>query len=775
VPAASLLRSSSEDQYQLLFEGNPNPMWVYDVETLRFLAVNEAAVRVYGYSREEFLAKTIVEIRPAEERPRLLALLEELPPDWHTALGSPGSWRHLCKDGTELDVEISSQPLSFDGRPARVVQVLDVTARLRAEQALRESEARYRGLIENANDLIATIDLDRRFTTVNAAFERVLGYDRGELVGRPITDVVPEDSQQALRQAYEEKVDGTAAAATYEHELLAKDGTRITVEVASRVIEVDGRPAGIQAICRDLTERKRAAEALRATQERFQLVVEHSRDMIALFEADGRIIYTSPSHETTLGFRPDELEGHTFAEFVHPDDLEAVGSVLEDAVSGVPRESVARVRRSDGTYVTVEGIASPILDESGELRMLVSSSRDISERLRAAELEERLHQSRRLESVGRLAGGIAHDFNNLLTAMNGYGEIALARLAEPGADEKLGECFEEIRHAGDKATMLVSQLLALSRRQVLQPTVLDLNHVVQDYEPMLGRLLGDDIHVRVALADDLGAVLADEGQLGQVIVNLAVNARDAMPAGGTLSMSTRNVTLEDTVGPLPPGEYVMLAVEDTGLGIEPELLDQVFDPFFTTKGPGEGSGLGLATVLGVVEQSGGYVSVYSEPGVGTTFKVYLPRTELTPVPVPHEADHRTAGCGERLLLVEDNDAVRRLAYEVLELSGYEVRQAASPREALELCASDDQEIDLLVTDVVMPELNGRELADRLRAERPGLRVLYTSGYTDDAMISRGVLAPGMAFLQKPFSVEQLQRKLREVLADPGESSRFRPE
>jgi len=307
--AAAFRRSSSEDQYRLLFEGNPNPMWVYDEETLRFLEVNEAAVRAYGYSREEFLAKTIVEIRPAEERARLLELLEEQPTEWHTTIGSPGSWRHLRKDGSEFHVAITSQPLPFDGRRARVVQVLDVTARSRAEQALRESEARYRGLIENANDLIATIDLDRRFTTVNAAFERVLGYDPGELVGRSITDVVPEDSLEALRQAYRDKVDGTAAAATYEHDLLAKDGTRITVEVASRVIEVDGRPAGVQAICRDLAERKRAAEALRATQERFQLVVEHSRDMIALFEADGRIVYTSPSHEATLGFRPDELEG----------------------------------------------------------------------------------------------------------------------------------------------------------------------------------------------------------------------------------------------------------------------------------------------------------------------------------------------------------------------------------------------------------------------------------------------------------------------------------
>jgi len=386
------------------------------------------------------------------------------------------------------------------------------------------------------------------------------------------------------------RIDGTAAAATYEHELLAKDGTRITVEVAG---------------------------------------------------------------------------------------------VLEDAVSGDPRESVTRVRRSDGTYVTVEGIASPILDANGKPRMLVSSSRDISERLRAAELEERLHQSRRLESVGRLAGGIAHDFNNLLTAMNGYSEIALTRLAAPGADEKLRECFDEIRRAGDKATTLVSQLLALSRRQVLQPTVLDL--------------------------------------------------------------SKRNVTLEDTVGPLPPGEYVMVAVEDTGLGIAPELLDQVFDPFFTTKGPGEGSGLGLATVLGVVEQSGGYVSVYSEPWRGN---------DVQGLPAAHRADPRAGAAGGRARhrRARRAPAARRgqrrraparvRGAHALRLRGPPGSLSARGARAVQLGRPADR-----------PARHGRRhaRAERARARRPAAggpsrpTVLYTSGYTDDAMISRGVLAPVMAF------------------------------
>jgi two-component system, cell cycle sensor histidine kinase and response regulator CckA len=567
-----------------------------------------------------------------------------------------------------------------------------------------------------------------------------------------------------VRRAHDDKLDGAAAESVYEHELIAKNGRRIAVEVSSRLIEVDGRPIGVEAICRDLTERRRAAEALRVTQEHFRLAVEHGRDMIALFQLDGTVVYASPSHEAVLGFPADELIGRKYADFLHPDDLEVATAALEQGLAGSPREAIVRVRRGDGSYVPVEGIGSPILDEHGNPTLIVSSARDITERLHNAELEERLHQSRRLESVGRLAGGIAHDFNNLLTAMNGYGDIALARLDGPDADPKLRECFEEMRRAGEKATTLVRQLLAFGRRQVLQSRVLDLNHVVEEYEPLLGRLLGDDVEVRSVLEDDLAPVFADEGQLGQVIVNLAVNARDAMGSGGTLTMSTRNVSVADETGSIPAGDYVMLAVEDTGVGIDPTVLDRIFDPFFTTKAPGEGTGLGLATVRGIVEQSGGLITAYSEPGVGTTFKIYLPQTVGEPVaPAAKEESRPITGGGERLLLVEDNDAVRRLAYEALSLSGYEVVQAESPREAIELTETDDRPFDLLVTDVVMPEMNGRELADYLRAVRPGLAVLFTSGYTDDAMISRGVLTEGSAFLQKPFSVEQLLRRIRDVL------------
>jgi two-component system, cell cycle sensor histidine kinase and response regulator CckA len=735
----------SDESYRQLFEHNPSPMWVFDLGTLRFLAVNEAALRVYGYSRDEFLELTIPDVRPLDGRSS-----EDL-------VVSGVCW-HLRKDGSEIEVEVTSQALSFEGRDARLVQALDLTARNEAEGAMRESESRYRDLIENAHDLIATVDLDHRLTSVNAAFARALGYTREELNGRLLTDFVPVEARDDVRDAGEAKVGGTAAVTTYEHELIARSGRRIAVEVASRLIEKDGRPTGFQAICRDVSERRRTAEELRASEERFRLVVEHSRDMITLIEADGTISYASPSHEATLGVEPGGLVGRNGAEFLHPDDRERMAAELRAAFGGDVREAVARLRHTDGTYVTVEGVGSPIRDGRGNVTMVVSSSRDIGERLRTAELEQRLHQSRRLEAVGRLAGGVAHDFNNLLTAMNGYGDLALARLAEHRPDSELREYVEQIRLAGDKAATLTSQLLALSRRQVLQPTVLELNRVVREFVPMLRRLLGDDVTVEAALAEGIGAVFADEGQLGQVIVNLAVNARDAMPGGGTLTISTADVTLDDR-----PGDYVRLAFADTGRGIPAEIIGNVFEPFFTTKPQGEGTGLGLATVLGIVEQSDGYVSVSSPPGEGATLEVLLPRTRKSAAEPERQPPSDATARGERLLLVEDNDAVRGLMSRVLESSGYALVEAASPREALELAATTKEPIDLLVTDVVMPGMNGRQLSNMLREERPDLPVLYISGYTDEAMISRGLLPPGTAFLQKPFSVDQLQRALREIL------------
>jgi two-component system cell cycle sensor histidine kinase/response regulator CckA len=494
----------------------------------------------------------------------------------------------------------------------------------------------------------------------------------------------------------------------------------------------------------------------------YRLVVENCKDLVCLVDLEGQIVFASPSYTTLLGIAPEEMTGNSALDFVHPDDRRSVELGLAAVVrDGFVAWTQAKLVAADGTAVPVEGSATVVPDDAGEPQLILMTSRDITERLRAERLAERLHQAQKLESVGKLAGGVAHDFNNLLTAINGYSDLALASMGE-GAD-RLRASVREIRRAGERAAELTQQLLAFSRQQVLQPELIDLNRTVAEFGPMLARLIGEDVLLALRLGNDVSAIRADRGQIGQVVLNLAVNARDAMPDGGTLTISTQTVEASETTPPgLAPGWYSVLSVTDAGVGIPPELIDDVFEPFFTTKGIGQGTGLGLSTVHGIVEQSGGCVSVESEPGLGTTFRVYLPAVDEA-VPEPKELPVESPTGNERVLLVEDNDAVRGLVREMLEDRGYEVVAAAGPREALQ-AAAELESIDLLVTDVVMPELNGRQLAERLVADRPGLRVLFISGYTDDAMIARGVLESDVLFLQKPFSVEELAVKVRQALA-----------
>jgi two-component system, cell cycle sensor histidine kinase and response regulator CckA len=394
---------------------------------------------------------------------------------------------------------------------------------------------------------------------------------------------------------------------------------------------------------------------------------------------------------------------------------------------------------------------------------------DVSDRKR---LEQQLIQSQKMEAVGRLAGGVAHDFNNLLTAISGYNELVLSQL--PPGDPRRGHA-EEIRRAADRAAGLTQQLLAYSRRQVLEPKVLDLNAVVSSMEKMLRRLIGEDVELATMQQPGLWPVRADPGQLEQVVLNLAVNARDAMPRGGRLQIATGNVAVDAASAlsgvALVPGDYAVLTVADNGLGMTPEVKARLFEPFFTTKEKGKGTGLGLSTVYGIVKQSGGYIWVDSEPGRGTAFRVYLPRCHAEPdrlEPPPASPESTTAG-SETILLVEDEPEVRNLVEKLLAMQGYTVLVAASPSEALQLCEKERRRIDLLLTDVVMPDMSGRELARRLEPSRPEMRVLYMSGYTEDAIGRHGVLDPEIAFLQKPFSPDALARKVREGLgATPGQ-------
>src|SRR3989454_581003 len=514
---------------------------------------------------------------------------------------------------------------------------------------------------------------------------------------------------------------------------------------------------------RDVSERRTAEAALRESEERYRTLVEGVRDIIFALSREGTIASLNPAFETITGWRREAWVGQPFERLVHPEDLPLALELLGRVVRGELRPaSQFRVRTAKGDYRVGEFSATPQLHE-GRLVGILGIGRDVTERV---QLEQQLRQGQEMEAVGRLAGGIAHDFNNILTAITGYADLLLEDLA---ATDPRRQDADEIHKAADRAAGLTRQLLAFSRQQVLQPTVLEVNKLVSDLEKMLRRLLGEDVELSTRLAPTTGRVKADPGQLEQVVMNLAVNARDAMPNGGKLTLETANVDLDEAYAadhyPARAGPFVMLAVSDTGIGMSEETQVHMFEPFFTTKEKGKGTGLGLATVYGIIKQSGGFIWVYSEVGHGTTFKLYLPRVEelAERAAAPAPARTRPARGTETVLVVEDEAPVRNVARQVLERHGYTVLEAPSAEAALDIATRYSGTIHLLLTDVVMPGLNGRELASRLVDLRPDARVIFMSGYTDDAVTRHGVLEPGSAYVQKPFTPDAIARRVREVL------------
>jgi len=516
------------------------------------------------------------------------------------------------------------------------------------------------------------------------------------------------------------------------------------------------------------------AEAARdATEQRFRSLIEHSSDVITLLDARGTIVYSTQSLKPTLGYAAVEMMGHSVFELVHPDQQPAAAALLERLLqdpAAVLRADF-RVRQKGGLWRDLDVVMANRLADP-HVRALVVTYRDVTDRKRAEEslrvADERLRGVQKMEAVGRLAAGVAHDFNNLLTAILGSTDLLLESLPadHPGHEDAL-----ETRRAAMRAADLTRQLLAFSRQQVLAPRVLDVNDVVRDVERLLRRLIGEDVELRIVPASELAAVQADASQLEQVLVNLAVNARDAMPRGGILTIQTANVVLDDAYVASQPlvtaGDYVMIAVSDTGTGMNAVTRVRVFEPFFTTKERGKGTGLGLATAYGIVKQSGGYIWVYSELGIGTTFKVYLPRVvgPAEPLATTPVATGPLRG-SETILVVEDQAEVRTLIRKMLEARGYRVLTAEHGPAALQIAALHSGPIHLLLSDVVMPGMSGRELSLTLSATRTTMRTLYLSGYTDESIVHHGVLAAGVAFLQKPFTADGLAQKVREVLGAP---------
>jgi PAS domain S-box-containing protein len=693
----------------------------------------------------------------------------------HTMPGfsGPAAFKIVQDSGLGAAMRAGAHDYMLKGNLARLVPAIQRELReaehrrerKRAEVALRESEQRYRVVAETATDGIITIDENSTLLFFNPAVERIFGYSTAELQGQELTMLMPEFLRHLHRAAVKRYIDTGKRHITWQGVELPgrhKSGAQIPLELSFGEF-IQGDKHIFTGILRDITERKRAEEALRKSEEQYRLLFENNPQPMWVFDRETlTFLAVNEAAIQHYGYSREEFLTMTIKEILPPEDVPKPVGDISGTGAGLDRWGEWRHQKKDGTIIDVE-IASHPLFLVGRPAELVLA-RDISER---KHLEQQLYQAQKMEAVGQLAGGVAHDFNNLLTVISGYCQMLLEDAEASGRQR---EYVAEIKEAGDRAAALTRQLLAFSRQQVLQPRVLDLNGVIANMENMLRRLIGEDVELVAVQGPDLGLVKADPGQVEQIIMNLAVNARDAMPKGGKLTIETANVELDEAYTrrrvPAQPGVYVMLAVSDTGIGMDSQTQSRIFEPFFTTKEQGKGTGLGLSTVYGIVKQSGGYVWVYSEPGKGTTFKVYLPRSEEKVVEkVEERGKTRAKGPegAETVLLLEDEERVRKLAQRILEAGGYRVLVASRGEEAVQMCKEHQGAIHLLLTDMVMPQLSGRDVASQLSPLRAEMRVLYMSGYTDNAVVRHGMLEPGMAFLQKPFTPETLLNKVREVL------------
>ena len=636
----------------------------------------------------------------------------------------------------------------------------DITEQRQAAIDLQESEERFRATFEQAAVGIAHVAPDGRWLRVNQRLCEMVGYTREELLAGTFQEITHPDDLPADMENVRKILAGDIQNYSMEKRYIRKDRTAAWIALTvSLARDAEGRPKYFISVIEDVEPRRRAE----AERTRLAEIVEQASEDVIMTDVDGNITYVNPAFERISGYRRGEVEGQN-PRFLKSGrrDAKFYTELWQTITSGRIWSGHFINKRKDGTLFEEEGSIFPVRDHAGQIVSYVAIKRDVSQEVR---LKEQLLQAQKMESVGRLAGGIAHDFNNLLTAILGYAELAARRL-KPEDPSRLD--LSEIDKAAQRAADLTRQLLAFSRKQVLELRVIDLNRVVSNTHKMLRRLIGEDIELAVSLKERLGSVKADTGQIEQVLLNLAVNSRDAMPKGGKLTIETSEVELDESYSAfhfdVPPGRYVVLAVSDTGTGMDATTLSHVFEPFFTTKEAGKGTGLGLSTVYGVVKQSGGHVTVYSEPGVGTTFKIYLPRVEDPPEMDRRPSAHvAPAGGTETVLVVEDEEAVRRLTCRALEAQGYMVLSAAGAREAIRFCEEHPGEIHLMLTDVVMPGVSGRELARSAAALRPLIKVLFMSGYTDNAIVHHGVLDAGTPFLQKPFTPRTLAQKVREVL------------
>ena len=753
----------AKEMFHSAFENAPVAMCLVAPQG-RFLNVNAAFSRMLEYSKDELRSMSFGEVTHPDDLSASKEWVDNLLAGIEPAQDLDK--RYIRKSGQVVWGIVRSFLLrDADGNPLFfITHVQDITERKRAERQIADSLAFIQKMFETSPVGIITYNASGDTVWTNEATARIVGGTVEQVKAQNFRELESWKRSGMLEAA--EKALATGTEQQLDVHVTTSFGKKVWISSRFVPYIYEGQQH-LLAIYSDITERMQMEEALFHSEKQFRNLLENVQLVAVMLDRDGNITYCNSYLLALTGWSAKEIPGKNWFDLFVPEEVrESVRSIFNEGIanSSLPTQYENEIRTRNGSRRLIVWNNSLLFDPQGDVTGTASIGNDVTDH---RSLEEQLRQSQKMNAVGRLAGGIAHDFNNLLTVIIGYGELLLSKI---GKDNPLTLEAGEIRKAALKAASLTSQLLAFSRRQILSPEMLNLNGIVTDVENMLRRIIEEHIHLALNLSDDLWMVKADRSRIEQVIINLVINAKDAMPKGGTLTIETRNIRIDDANATIyrdiGPGAYAVFSVRDTGHGMDRETMARIFEPFFTTKEVGKGTGLGLATVYGIVAQTGGHIHVDSEPDHGTTFSIYLPRAQGAPSP-PKEAagvEMATIPSGTKtILLVEDSGIVRKLTREVLEINGYAVLEAGSPEDAIRLCESHEGEIHLLLTDVVMPGMSGRDLSDRLQPVRPGMKVLYMSGYAENAIVEHGILDDSIHFIPKPFSPASMAQKIFAVL------------
>ena len=757
----------SEERFRIFTESTHEAICFIHEE--RILDCNPALGKLLDCPVSELVGNTIDEFIVPEDRERVCSKI-------NSADRVQYEHRIQLKNGNIIFVEAYGKKLFYRGKSCWMMGLRDITAYKEAEIALRKNQQLVQSIIDHSPTLIFLKDTEGRYLLINKQFSELFNISAEQILG----DTGACSMNPAIISNFQDSdMKVVNSKRPYEFEISVPDngkGKRIFNAVKFPLFDGDGKVYAIGGIANDITDRKRAETVLHQRDRKIRDIVETSSDWFWATDENARFTYSNPAIEELLGYRQDEIAGRQSFDLIHPDDRERARNIFQEACANQAgwKNIHLRWKNKKGDYRILEGKSAPIIHVDGSLRGFRGTERDITERIRMEQdrekLELQLRQSQKMEAIGQLAGGIAHDFNNILTVILGHAELAgLVLDKETPNKNMLRNNLDEIQQSAQRAAVLTSQLLAFSRRQISQPESININHIILDMEKMLRRLITEDISLNLSTDPQLKSIMIDPNQLQQVIMNLVINSRDAITGNGMITIETENVELDQHFTSAHAGSHsgqnVRLSVTDTGCGMDNETIQRIFEPFFSTKPTGQGTGLGLSMVYGIIKQAHGYITVYSEPGNGTTVKIYFPvNDDLTTIAgTTPTSIEKSPGGTETILVCEDDDTVRKLTVKMLEDAGYKVLAAEHAAQALNLIQNRDEPTELLITDLIMPGMNGEELAVAVKELIPTIKTLYFSGYTANTISEHGIIAGDIEFLQKPFSRNELLTQVRRIL------------